>query len=286
MSPATKTDPAARPLRRLLLALGASVPGERAAAAAARLASDIRAEIRALFVEETALLRVAELPFAREIDYRSGLELPLESGAVRGALAGLAAEARRRLEAATGRVGVRFSFDVVRGEPGPSVAAAALEGGADLVFVHGAGPPRATSGDSIAFLLDTTEPLARPLLVVTRALERVRRALVAVPDPADAPALIAAATELLGAAAVDLLVLSGEERRAERIERETREAAPPGLVGGVATRVAAATGERLAAVARMTGCDALVVSLRELRRENVSPSAAAALVACPVLVVP
>lgn len=54
-------------IKRILVALDASEANRTALQAAATLASQLQAELQALFVEDINLLRLAELPFAREV---------------------------------------------------------------------------------------------------------------------------------------------------------------------------------------------------------------------------
>lgn len=54
-------------IKRILVALDASESNRTALQTAAQLASQLHAELQALFVEDINLLRLAELPFAREL---------------------------------------------------------------------------------------------------------------------------------------------------------------------------------------------------------------------------
>jgi len=58
-------------IRRILVALDASEPGYGALQSAAMLANQLHAELQAMFVEDINLLRLAELPFAREMVFGS-----------------------------------------------------------------------------------------------------------------------------------------------------------------------------------------------------------------------
>jgi len=58
-------------IRRILVALDASEPGRGVLQSAAMLASQLHADLQALFVEDINLLRLAELPFAREMVFGS-----------------------------------------------------------------------------------------------------------------------------------------------------------------------------------------------------------------------
>ena len=59
--------------RRILVAIDTSPHGSAALEAAARLATELRAELEGLFIEDINLLRLAGLPFAREIQLGDGV---------------------------------------------------------------------------------------------------------------------------------------------------------------------------------------------------------------------
>lgn len=117
-------------IRRILVALDASTHSLAALEAAVKLAASLKAEIVGLFVEDVNLLRLAGLPFARELRYPLASR-PLDSGRMEQELKLQAAQARRALVAAAERREVSWSFRVVRGQVTPEVLAAALE--ADLL---------------------------------------------------------------------------------------------------------------------------------------------------------
>ena len=54
-------------IQRILVALDASPHSQAALDAAATLAARVSAELQGLFIEDVNLLRLAELPFAREV---------------------------------------------------------------------------------------------------------------------------------------------------------------------------------------------------------------------------
>ena len=117
-------------LRRILVALDASAHSLAALEAAADLAAAMQAEIEGLFVEDINLIRLASLPFVREVRHTASLAaLDLEQ--MERALKAQAAEARQALAEAAGRARVRWSFRVSRGHVAREVLAAASA--ADLV---------------------------------------------------------------------------------------------------------------------------------------------------------
>ena len=66
-------------IRRILVAVDASTHSLAALEAASVLAEVLNAELVGIFVEDINLLRLAGLPFAREVRYQSALDRPLRS---------------------------------------------------------------------------------------------------------------------------------------------------------------------------------------------------------------
>jgi len=135
-------------VRRILVALDASTHSLAALATAVELAAAMEAELEGLFVEDVNLLRLADLPFAREVRHTASLE-SLDSPSMERALRAQAAQAREALAAAAGRAQVQWSFRVARGHVAQEVLAAAAR--ADLVTLGKQGrsrSPRARLGST------------------------------------------------------------------------------------------------------------------------------------------
>ncbi|MCI0396514.1 MAG: universal stress protein [Chloroflexi bacterium] len=126
-------------VQRILVALDASTHSLAALEAAAELAARRQAELIGLFVEDVNLVRLAGLPFAREVGGASATARPMSSDSVEQAMRLQAAQARRALAAAAERVHVSWSFRTVRGQVTASVLSAALE--ADLLAMGRVGWP-------------------------------------------------------------------------------------------------------------------------------------------------
>ena len=90
------TPEAARPPRRIVVALDASSHSHAALAAAVALAGRLQAELQGIFVEDVNLLRLAELPFAREVRFGLSAARPVRWGAL-GRAAQFALPANRTL---------------------------------------------------------------------------------------------------------------------------------------------------------------------------------------------
>lgn len=123
--------------RRIVVALDAS-PGSRAACeAAVELARSLEADLLGLFVEEERLLRLADLPFARQVGTTSGSVRPIGPDEIGSQLRALARRARESLARAAAPASVGWTFRVARGSIADQLAAAAS--GADLVTLGRAG---------------------------------------------------------------------------------------------------------------------------------------------------
>lgn len=116
-------------LRRILVALDVSEQSRAALEAAARLAGGLNAELVGLFVEDSDLLRMAELPVTRLVGARG--TGALDPAMLRRAFKVQAAEAREALERSAEQWQVKWSFRVTRGSSAEAVVAEA--GDFDLV---------------------------------------------------------------------------------------------------------------------------------------------------------
>ena len=114
-------------VRRILVALDTSPHSQAALEAAVNLAAKMNAELLGLFVEDTALLRLAEVPCAREILYFSAAEIPLSRASVESRFRVQAGQARKAMAAAARRAQVEWSFRTVRGDVTSEVLAAASD---------------------------------------------------------------------------------------------------------------------------------------------------------------
>ena len=120
--------------KRLMLALDAG----RCAAADISLAIDlaalIGAELQGLFVEDSDLLRLAALPFAREVGGRSGQHRPMERSAVESMLKRRVERVAGELERAGKQRNIAVSHRTARGK----MVRQALEHGrhGDVVLLH------------------------------------------------------------------------------------------------------------------------------------------------------
>lgn len=120
-----------RHIRRILVALDASAASLAALESAAALAARFEAELLGLFVEDINLLRLAGLPFARELSYVQGLARRLEAPDVERAMRVRARLAQEAFARVVTRLSLRSSFRVVRGQVVAELLRAATQ--ADLI---------------------------------------------------------------------------------------------------------------------------------------------------------
>ena len=141
----TSDDPREPRTNRILVALDRSPPGQAALETAARLAAELGAELQGLFVEDVNLLRLASLPFAREIAYSSAVARPLDTDATHRAFRAAADEVQRAVARTAERQHVRWSFQVTRGPVVQATLAAAKEVDVLIIGRRGRAPGAALS---------------------------------------------------------------------------------------------------------------------------------------------
>lgn len=162
-------------VRRILVTLDMSPLGTAALEAAARLAIDLRAELQGLFIEDANLLRLAGLPFAKEIDDASGVLRPLDTAAMERTLQAKAERVRQAIEQMARRSSLRWSFRISRGNLAQTLLTESRE--ADFFLVGrqtispGVSPARRRRGPVMFIdegthasqrVFETAQQLARP----------------------------------------------------------------------------------------------------------------------------
>jgi nucleotide-binding universal stress UspA family protein len=126
-----------KPIRRILIALDASLHSLAALQAATELASHLDAEIVCIFVEDINLLRIGELPFSRQISFYSGTSRQLGRQQIEEELRAQANRARQALSLQARQAGLRTTFRVIRGIVPEEILQASEE--ADLIVMGKAG---------------------------------------------------------------------------------------------------------------------------------------------------
>jgi nucleotide-binding universal stress UspA family protein len=100
---------------RILAAVDATPDSAAVLDIAAQLASEFNAEQNGIFVEDINLLRLAGLPFARELTWSTAMELRLDYQRMERTLRGYAAHAQQAVVKLTTQLKLHASLQVVRG---------------------------------------------------------------------------------------------------------------------------------------------------------------------------
>jgi len=157
-------------INQISVAIDTSLQGLAALETAATLAARLQASLEALFVEDSNLFHLAELPFARELISTSGEERTVDATQMTQALQEHAHRVRRALTAATRDLEIASSLKIVRGQY-MDIALGVTH--ADVVFMCGArGRPLTTSRRRVQRLAPQ-----RPVYVLYDASPAAKRAL-------------------------------------------------------------------------------------------------------------
>ena len=175
-------------VRRILVAVDASHHSIAALEAAVDLASRFHAELLGLHVEDINLLRLAELPFAREVGQFSAAVRRLDVPKVERQIRVQTVRVRHIFENRTERAQVQWSFRVTRGSVSQEVVTAASD--TDLLVLGRAGWSLLRRGrlgttaraivarsPSMTLLLPGGSCLSSPLTVVFDGSPLAKRAL-------------------------------------------------------------------------------------------------------------
>jgi nucleotide-binding universal stress UspA family protein len=113
-------------VERIVVALDAASENRTAIGTAARLAARWKAKLHGVFVEDDDLIRLAHLPFARQVTLGFGVE-NLDLRQAERQMQAFAERARRELGAAANRLSVEWSFEIVRGAAAGPIGAGSTE---------------------------------------------------------------------------------------------------------------------------------------------------------------
>ena len=179
-------------LTRIFVSCDNSPLGVEALHAAAALARRMDAELTGVYVEDANLLRMASLPFAREVTLSGATPRPLDENELKLALQRRANALRIALSEEARSLSVRWSFQVVRGTLLDSLLKEMSEPG--LAVLGHAGQYVVTSGGPARRGEAQLAEARRPLLVLYDGSAPARRALAVAADMArlhHAPLMIA-----------------------------------------------------------------------------------------------
>lgn len=189
-------------IRRILVALDASAHSLAALEEAAHLAAAMEAELLGLFVEDINLLRLAGLPFTRQISYPSGTAERLSAERLDRELKARAEMARKALAEAAERRRAAWSFRIARGQVAAEILAAAAE--ADLILAGRAGWSPARLIGSTARALLSAAP--RAVLLMSREAAGKGPVMAVYDGSADARRALDTAARLARAEEVGMVV--------------------------------------------------------------------------------
>jgi len=268
-------------VERIVVALDAASENRGAINTAARLAARWKARLHGVFVEDDDLIRLATLPFARQVTLALGVERLTLQQAERQMRA-FAERARRELAAAAARHAVEWSFEIVRDDATQAIGAdpardflvcgattrpigghfrlecrwwSTVEPGAiSLLMAH-----REGRDGTVGVLLHDRGPAAERLLVAAAQLAEAhggRLAVICAPDLAAAPEFNAWLDSSLAghAVSVELDLAPAEPAMLSRriVELDCR-------VVALAATAAQAEPARLRDMVATIACDVLVV---------------------------
>ncbi len=208
-------------IKRILVALDASPSSMAALEAAVELAAAHGAKIVGLFVEDLNLVRMAQLPFAREVLQYNARVRKLGLAEMERQLQAQAARARRALAHKATEQDVPWSFRVSRGDIPLEVLAEAEE--SDFIVLGKSGWSEARRMGSTSRVVVSKAP--GHVLIIERGV-RIRRPVMTVYDGSELAqrALEAAAAlaerEDLG---LTVILLAGDEEAAQELQNEAAE---------------------------------------------------------------
>lgn len=252
---------------RVLLALQGTQPGPASFATATVLARALGAELTALFVEDIELLRLAALPFTREIGLSSGLVRPIEVLDLERALRRQAEQMRTALARAAAELALPWSFHVARGRLLEQVLETAQA--TDLVVLARRQPASSRASGSLP-VAQTEHGIA----VLFDASESGLRAL-------------GAALELAGGQPeqLTLLVPAAAASELAKFQRSAAAALGVGVEPARLQPIAAPEAGELARIARQRRASALVLAQSSLRDAAGQLRVLLEVVHCPLVLV-
>jgi hypothetical protein len=199
--------------RRVLVALDPCAVDPADFEASARLAAGLKAELVALFVEDSSLIAAAGLPFARLIPSGCRELAALDAAAMRRAIRVAEGEARAQLSSAAQRWRLQWSFEVT--EVRRAAEAMARLGSEDFLTLSGASGRQAVVSRRTAAVRAERAPC--PVMVLRGEARRGQPVSVLYEG---GPSTLALGRDLARVYESPLLVLAAGEDEALRAERE------------------------------------------------------------------
>lgn len=251
-----EVDPA---IRRILVALDASVHSLAALEAASELADTLKAELVGIFVEDINLLHLAGLPFAREVSFLPVSERPLDSPSMERALRLQAERVRQALADVAWRRQLRWSFRVVRGQVAAELLTAALE--VDLLALGRASWTSTRRVQLGATAREVVAQAPRPVLLLQHGHAICQPMQLVYDGSAAARRALATASRLASATGGDLTVMlvTSAPEIAQRLQEDVDERLQAQQVNGHYRQLISPSAEELAQALHMAGGGTLVI---------------------------
>lgn len=211
--------------RRVLVAVDASPFGLAGLEMAVHLAGVWDAELLGLFVEDDRLMRLAGLPFAREIAFSTATSRPLGPSGMECMLRAKAERVRQTLAGSAGRAGVTWSLQVARGDLVPLTLAMTAR------------------GDVVVLARDCPASRPAPLPKRVRSLRKSAGVAVVWDGTKAAKRALATAVQLAAAYRDEVTAfVAAESGAAKRLARSARRQLDDSQLRARVTRLAAAEG--------------------------------------------
>lgn len=182
----------------------------------AECASLLELDLHGLFIEDEALLALAELPFVREIRLPTHEWQTVEAGRIAGELHRAAQDAQRLLRQVGETLGVPNAFEVRRGDPAETLAAFAS--GGDVIVIAEPVAPGGRLAPGVSRLHAAAHGSAASLLLLPGGFAPQHGPVVALLADADDPCLVPAARAAINTKErLLLLVPAGDVSMADRV---------------------------------------------------------------------
>ncbi len=249
-------DDEEKEIRRILIALDASPHSLAALQAATELAARLNAELVGLYVEDINLLRLAELPIAREFSYYSGTTKQLDRENIEIQLRAQASQARRALRILAEEARLRHTFRVARGIVHVELVQAAEE--VDLVILGRSGWSRRRQLGSTTRMIIERSP-RHILIMQPGVIQRLALGVIYDGSPISQRALAVAATLLHPGESFVILILADSVDNAHRLQEEALEFLQKHDLEGQFRWLVGSRTNRLAALKRQQGLGGLVI---------------------------
>ncbi len=208
--------------RHLILDLCHGAADAATMRAAVEFAQLLGLGLHCLFIEDEAVLALAELPFAREIRLPTHEWSPLTADTIARELREAASQTRHLLDEILRGVGVASEFEVLRGDPAACIAAVCQTG--DIVIVAEPGLPIARTAHGVTRLQAAAHASAASVLLLPARHKARRGHVVAIlADTMDGSLAVACRIATAANEGVTILLLEPvDDAAAERVRERAQ----------------------------------------------------------------